>query len=81
MIKRRALALKNDPEGSGKYVAGLNEIRVRTRDVGRPRSPSRSYADNSHRKHWPSSELDKVPVRYLGPWPTENPAGVTVYSL
>jgi hypothetical protein len=80
VIKRRALALKNDPEGSGKYVAGLNEIRVRTRDVGRPRSPSRCDIDNDHRKPWPSSEQDRAPVRYLGPWPTENPAGVTVYS-
>lgn len=33
VLKRRALALKNDPEGSGKYVAGLNEVRVRTRAV------------------------------------------------
>ena len=33
VIHRRALALKNDPEGSGKYIAGLNEIRVRTRGV------------------------------------------------
>ena len=32
VLKRRALALKNDPEGNGKYVAGLNEVRVRTRD-------------------------------------------------
>ena len=33
VIRRRALALKNDPEGSGKYISGLNEIRVRTREV------------------------------------------------
>ena len=33
VLRRRALALKNDPDGSGKYVAGLNEIRVRTREV------------------------------------------------
>ncbi|ORY35365.1 P-loop containing nucleoside triphosphate hydrolase protein [Naematelia encephala] len=32
VLKRRALALKNDPEGNGKYVAGLNEVRVRTRE-------------------------------------------------
>ncbi|KAL1408789.1 hypothetical protein Q8F55_005602 [Vanrija albida] len=32
VLKRRALVLKNDPEGSGKYIAGLHEIRVRTRD-------------------------------------------------
>ncbi|ORX38676.1 P-loop containing nucleoside triphosphate hydrolase protein [Kockovaella imperatae] len=32
VLKRRALALKNDPDGNGKYVAGLNEVRVRTRD-------------------------------------------------
>jgi len=35
VIRIRALALKNDPEGSGKYIAGLNEIRVRTREVSR----------------------------------------------
>ena len=33
VIKRHALSLKNDPEGNGKYIAGLNEIRVRTREV------------------------------------------------
>lgn len=33
VIRRQALALKNDPEGSGKYIAGLKEIRVRTREV------------------------------------------------
>ena len=33
VLKRRALALKNDPEGNGKYVAGLNEMRVRSREV------------------------------------------------
>lgn len=33
VIRRQALALKNDPEGNGKYIAGLNEIRVRTREV------------------------------------------------
>jgi kinesin family protein 20 len=33
VIKRKALSLKNDPEGNGKYIAGLNEIRVRTRQV------------------------------------------------
>lgn len=32
VLKRRALTLKNDPEGSGKYIAGLHEIRVRTRE-------------------------------------------------
>lgn len=33
VLKRRALALKNDPDGNGKYIAGLNEIRVKTRQV------------------------------------------------
>lgn len=33
VIRRQALALKNDPEGPGKYIAGLKEIRVRTREV------------------------------------------------
>lgn len=28
---RKALTLKNDPEGNGKYIAGLNEVRVTTR--------------------------------------------------
>ncbi|EIW67429.1 hypothetical protein TREMEDRAFT_33924 [Tremella mesenterica DSM 1558] len=32
VLKRHALSLKNDPEGNGKYIAGLNEIRVRTRE-------------------------------------------------
>lgn len=31
ILKRQALALKNDPDG-GKYVHGLREIRVRTRE-------------------------------------------------
>lgn len=31
IIKRQALALKNDLDG-GKYVAGLKEIRVKTRE-------------------------------------------------
>jgi kinesin family protein 20 len=31
VIKRQALALKNDLDG-GKYVAGMKEIRVRTRE-------------------------------------------------
>ena len=34
VLRRQALALKNDPEGNGKYVSGLQEIRVRTREVG-----------------------------------------------
>lgn len=33
VLRRQALALKNDPEGNGKYVSGLQEIRVRTREV------------------------------------------------
>ena len=33
VLKRRALALKNDPEGNGKYISGLSEIRVKTRQV------------------------------------------------
>lgn len=32
VLKRRALVLKNDPEGTGKYMSGLHEIRVRTRE-------------------------------------------------
>ncbi|BEJ03248.1 hypothetical protein CcaverHIS641_0104230 [Cutaneotrichosporon cavernicola] len=32
VLKRRALVLKNDPEGNGKYICGAHEIRVRTRD-------------------------------------------------
>lgn len=36
VIRRQALALKNDPEGNGKYIAGLKEIRVRTREVCYP---------------------------------------------
>lgn len=32
VLKRRALVLKNDPEGNGKYIAGAHEIRVRTRE-------------------------------------------------
>ena len=34
VLKRRALALKNDPEGNGKYISGLSEVRVKTRQVG-----------------------------------------------
>ena len=33
VLTRKALVLKNDTEGNGKYIAGLNEIRVRTRQV------------------------------------------------
>ncbi|WWC63071.1 uncharacterized protein I303_105670 [Kwoniella dejecticola CBS 10117] len=32
ILKRHALALKNDPEGNGKYIAGLKDVRVRTRE-------------------------------------------------
>ena len=32
-MKRKALVLKNDPEGNGKYIAGLNDVRVKTRQV------------------------------------------------
>ncbi|TYJ52354.1 hypothetical protein B9479_007048 [Cryptococcus floricola] len=32
VLKRQALSLKNDPEGSGKYIAGLKDVRVRTRE-------------------------------------------------
>ncbi|KAK8854933.1 hypothetical protein IAR55_003672 [Kwoniella newhampshirensis] len=32
ILKRQALALKNDPEGNGKYIAGLKDVRVRTRE-------------------------------------------------
>jgi len=39
VIRRQALALKNDPEGNGKYIAGLKEIRVRTREVRLPATP------------------------------------------
>lgn len=37
-LTRRALALKNDPEGNGKYIAGLSEIRVRTRQASQFRA-------------------------------------------
>jgi hypothetical protein len=37
-VKRKALTLKNDIDASGKYVAGLREIRVRTREVSRSMS-------------------------------------------
>jgi hypothetical protein len=33
VIKRQALTLKNDPEGNGKYVSGLKDVRVRSREV------------------------------------------------
>jgi kinesin family protein 20 len=33
VLKRKALVLKNDPEGNGKYIAGLNDVRVKTRQV------------------------------------------------
>ncbi|KLT42795.1 kinesin-domain-containing protein [Cutaneotrichosporon oleaginosum] len=32
ILKRRALVLKNDPDGNGKYICGAHEIRVRTRE-------------------------------------------------
>ncbi|KAH7104551.1 kinesin-domain-containing protein [Auriculariales sp. MPI-PUGE-AT-0066] len=34
-LKRRALALKNDPDGQGKYISGLREVRVRSREEAR----------------------------------------------
>jgi kinesin family protein 20 len=33
VLKRRVLQLKPDPEGNGKYISGVNEVRVRTREV------------------------------------------------
>jgi kinesin family protein 20 len=33
ILKRKALVLKNDPEGNGKYIAGLSDVRVKTRQV------------------------------------------------
>jgi kinesin family protein 20 len=33
ILKRQALTLKNDPDGNGKYIAGLKEVRVRSREV------------------------------------------------
>lgn len=33
VLRRQALALKNDPDGNGKYISGLQEVRVRTREV------------------------------------------------
>lgn len=35
LLKRRALALKNDPDSQGKYISGLREVRVRTREEAR----------------------------------------------
>ncbi|OXB36630.1 hypothetical protein LQV05_005399 [Cryptococcus neoformans] len=32
VLKRQALSLKNDPNGNGKYIAGLKDVRVRTRE-------------------------------------------------
>lgn len=32
ILKRRALVLKNDPEGNGKFIAGAHDIRVRNRE-------------------------------------------------
>ncbi|KJE00683.1 kinesin family member 20/23 [Cryptococcus gattii NT-10] len=32
VLKRQALSLKNDPDGNGKYIAGLKDVRVRTRE-------------------------------------------------
>ncbi|WRT68205.1 uncharacterized protein IL334_005180 [Kwoniella shivajii] len=32
ILRRHALSLKNDPEGNGKYIAGLKDVRVRTRE-------------------------------------------------
>lgn len=37
-ITRRQLQAKKDPEGEGKYIAGLNEIRVQSQAVSRPQS-------------------------------------------
>jgi len=34
-VKRKALTLKNDADANGKYVAGLREVRVRSREVSR----------------------------------------------
>ncbi|WWC90911.1 uncharacterized protein L201_005849 [Kwoniella dendrophila CBS 6074] len=31
VLKRHALSLKNDPEGNGKYIGGLKDVRVRSR--------------------------------------------------
>lgn len=45
ILKRRVLQLKPDPEGNGKCISGLNEIRVRTRGVSLfplLRSPSKT---------------------------------------
>jgi len=33
VLKRKPLVLKNDPEGNGKYIAGLSDVRVKTRQV------------------------------------------------
>ncbi|KIJ45660.1 hypothetical protein M422DRAFT_75069 [Sphaerobolus stellatus SS14] len=34
LVKRKALALKNDPDG-GKYIAGLREVRIRNAEEGK----------------------------------------------
>lgn len=85
VLRRKALVLKNDPEGNGKYIAGLNEIRVRTREVGVVRDGlkfgfkllTRLFAN---RKPKPSLDLVRELAKCLGPLPIENHQGVMVSS-
>lgn len=45
LVKRKALTLKNDPEG-GKYISGLREVRVR--NVGEARAVIKMGQINRH---------------------------------
>ena len=92
ILTRRALVLKNDPDGNGKYIAGLKEIRVRTRQVSH-RSWYTSRHITSHeregalilafvyRKPWRSFNLVSERDKFSGPSPTGSPVGVMAFSL
>lgn len=85
VLKRRALALKNDPDGNGKYISGLSEIRVKTRQVSDQRRISLTWiltrdADHLTRKLWRFSGQVNVPARSLGHSPIANRVVLTVSS-
>jgi hypothetical protein len=79
ILRRKALILKNDPEGNGKYIAGLKEIRVRTREV-RSQVPWVHTLLMCYRKLKRSSGQGNELVKFSVRLPTASRAGVMGFS-
>lgn len=82
VLKRQALSLKNDPDGNGKYIAGLKDVRVRTREVSQfnLRHALAKLKSLPCRRLLRSSDLARMLGKCSVPLRTENPAAAMAFS-